>query len=156
MKWETFLTMAIFALLLQGRAGAAIDHWIEENGVVTSRATFASENPATAEIVSAATRPALTPAPASEGGAAGSKSDPAAPQVELYVTSWCSYCKQAEKFFRSQGIPFTVYDIEKDSNAARRKAELDSSSGVPLAIINGQKIQGYSEAVYREALKKKP
>lgn len=89
-------------------------------------------------------------------GAAGSKSDPAVPQVELYVTSWCPYCKKAENFFRTQGIPFTSYDIEKDSAAARRKEELDRSGGVPLVIINGQKIHGFSENAYREALQKKP
>lgn len=109
MKLKTFLAVAIFALVFQGIAGAALS----------------------------------TP-------------EPAAPQVELYVTSWCPYCKKAEEFFRAQGIPFTAYDIEKDSAAARRKEELDSSNGVPLAIINGQKIHGFSESAYREALKKKP
>lgn len=89
-------------------------------------------------------------------GAAVDKTDSAVPQVELYVTSWCPYCKKAEDFFRAQGIPFTAYDVEKDSAAARRKDELDSRRGVPLAIINGQKIHGYSEDAYREALKKKP
>lgn len=95
--------------------------------------------------------------PAREESVAGSQPAPAAvPKVELYVTSWCPYCKQAENFFRSEGIPFTAYDIEKDSRAAQRKGELDSSSGIPLVIINGQKILGFSERAYREALKKKP
>ena len=95
-------------------------------------------------------------------GAAGSEKDAAAgkaapvPQVELYVTSWCPYCKQAENFFRTQGIPFTAYDIEKDSSAAQRKEQLDGSKGVPLAIINGQIIRGFSAEAYREALQKKP
>ena len=60
-------------------------------------------------------------------GAAAGKADPAVPQVELYVTSWCPYCKQAENFFRAQGLPFTVYDVEKDSAAARRKEGGDFS-----------------------------
>lgn len=126
MKLSTVLTVAILALVLQGSAGAA-------------------------------TSPAIAAAAASaEGGAAAGKAAVAAPQVELYITSWCPYCKQAEEFFRAQGIPFIAYDIEKDSAAARRKAELDSRGGVPLAIINGQKIHGYSAEAYREALKKKP
>jgi glutaredoxin len=103
----------------------------------------------------AATAPA-TPSASTKGNAAAGKPGVAVPQVELYVTSWCPYCKQAEEFFRSQGIPFTSYDIEKDSAAARRKEELDSRGGVPLAIINGQKIHGYSAEAYREALKKQP
>ena len=92
----------------------------------------------------------------SEKGAAGSQTEAVVPQVELYVTSWCPYCKQAENFFRTQGIPFTAYDIEKDSSAAQRKEQLDGSKGVPLAIINGQIIRGFSAEAYREALQKKP
>ena len=72
--------------------------------------------------------------------------------VELYVTSWCPYCKKASEFFRSRGIPFTEYDIEKDKNAARRKKRLTKENGVPFAIINGQKIQGFKRAAYERAL----
>ncbi|MEK7322776.1 MAG: DUF4124 domain-containing protein [Pseudomonadota bacterium] len=38
-------------------------------------------------------------------------------QVELYTTSWCPYCKQARHFFRSRGVSFKDYDVEKDSRA---------------------------------------
>ncbi len=80
-------------------------------------------------------------------------SRPAAAKVELYTTSWCPYCKKAVDFFRSRGIPFREYDIEKDPAAARRKQQLDSRSGVPLAVINGKKILGFSPAGYDRALK---
>ncbi len=73
-------------------------------------------------------------------------------QVELYVTSWCPYCQQAIDFFRSRGIYYAVYDIERDDNAARRKKELDPSKGVPFAVINGIKIHGFSEEAYLKAL----
>lgn len=76
----------------------------------------------------------------------------AAPTVELYVTDWCPYCRQAIKFFQSRGIPVTVYDIEKDRAAALRKNELDSRRGVPFAVINGKKIHGFSEQAYQRAL----
>lgn len=73
-------------------------------------------------------------------------------QVELYVTSWCPYCKQAIQYFRSRGIPFTAYDIEKDGRAAQRKNQLDSRNGVPFAVINGQKIHGFSPEAYERAM----
>ncbi|MBI5590717.1 MAG: tetratricopeptide repeat protein [Deltaproteobacteria bacterium] len=76
-------------------------------------------------------------------------------QVELYVTNWCPYCKKAVDFFRSRGIPFTAYDIEKDTDAARRKNQLDSRRGVPFAIIDGQHIHGYLETSYIKALEHK-
>lgn len=74
-------------------------------------------------------------------------------EVELYVTSWCPYCKKASEFFRSRGIPFTEYDIEKDKSAARRKKRLTRETGVPFAVINGKAIQGFKRAVYERALR---
>jgi len=74
------------------------------------------------------------------------------PEVILYGTSWCPYCRKARDFFRSRGIDFIEYDIEKDREAAIRKKELDTKGGVPFAIINGRSIQGYSESAYERAL----
>jgi glutaredoxin len=81
------------------------------------------------------------------------KTDYSDAQVELYVTSWCRYCKKAENYFRSRGIPFTKYDIEKDMAAARRKDKLSPQKGVPFAVVNGRKIYGYSPEAYESALK---
>jgi glutaredoxin len=75
------------------------------------------------------------------------------PEVVLYITSWCRYCKQARNFLRSRGIPFTEYDIEKDKRAAIRKKRLDKQKGVPFAIIYGQKVNGFSKELYEKALR---
>ncbi|HEY8096209.1 MAG TPA: glutaredoxin domain-containing protein [Methylobacter sp.] len=79
----------------------------------------------------------------------------AAPQVDLYVTSWCPYCKKAMAFLRKNNIAFNAYDIEKDPDAATRKKTLDPGySGIPLAVINGTAIRGFSEDSYQQALAK--
>jgi glutaredoxin len=72
--------------------------------------------------------------------------------VEIYITSWCPYCAQAIKFLQDNGIPYVAYDIEKDSEAAKRKERLSQQRGVPFAIINGKKIYGFSEQTYSKAL----
>jgi glutaredoxin len=75
------------------------------------------------------------------------------PQVDLYVTSWCPYCKKAIAFFRKNNIPYIAHDIEKDLDAAARKAELDPNyGGIPLAVINGTSIRGFDETTYKQAL----
>ena len=74
-------------------------------------------------------------------------------QVELFITSWCPYCKKATDYFRSRGIKIKVYDIEKDRKAAMRKKSLDKGGGVPFAIVNGKTISGYSPEQYARALK---
>ena len=73
-------------------------------------------------------------------------------KVELYVTSWCPYCKKATQFFDSRGIRYKAYDIEKGAKAAARQRKLDSRKGVPFAMINGTAIHGYSPESYAGAL----
>jgi len=75
-------------------------------------------------------------------------------KVELYVTSWCPYCKKARNFLESQGIEYRLYDIERDAVAARRKQLLAPNSGVPVAIIDGNLVRGWSQRAYEAALDK--
>jgi len=99
-------------------------------------------------------KPAKAVAVAGSGVTDRSPAADTLPQVELYSTSWCPWCKKAAEFFRSRQIPFTEYDIEKDPAAAKRKRELDEQGGVPFAIVNGRRIHGYAPAEYERALQK--
>lgn len=66
-------------------------------------------------------------------------------EVEIYITSWCGYCKKAMSYLKEKKIPFKKYDIEKSPSAERRKQKLDPNySGVPLTVINGKLIKGFS------------
>lgn len=86
---------------------------------------------------------------------ADNKAQAAAPKVDLYVTSWCPYCKKAMAFLRESNIAFNTYDIEQDLDAAARKKTLDPGySGIPLAVINGTTIRGFSQSIYQQALAK--
>ncbi len=76
--------------------------------------------------------------------------------MDLYVTSWCPSCRKARAYLKEQGIPFNEYDVEKDPDAARRRRSLDARSGVPLAVINGRTILGFSPELYRQALGSSP
>jgi glutaredoxin len=76
------------------------------------------------------------------------------PDVDIYITSWCPYCKQAMAYLDAQGIAYNKYDIEDDAEAAAKKKELaPNNPGVPLTVINGQIISGYSENKFEQALK---
>jgi glutaredoxin len=75
----------------------------------------------------------------------------AGPTVELYVTSWCPYCTKAKAFFDGKGIAYTLYDIDKDA-AANLRFKRYGGRGVPLIMINGKAIAGYSVAEFEKAL----
>ncbi|MCP4021207.1 MAG: glutaredoxin family protein [Desulfobacteraceae bacterium] len=75
-------------------------------------------------------------------------------EIELYVTSWCKYCKKAKAFLDARRIDYQVYDVEKDTAAAARMKKMTSSKGVPFAVINGEMINGWNKQLYENALKK--
>ena len=159
------LTLIVF-LLSFGPASAEIYSWEDENGVIhysdtqPSHITEWEEKDAATDDAPQQDNqtqqieydPELISEILNELEDDSQDSSEPEPSVELYVTSWCPYCYKAKSFFRSKGIGFTEYNIEKDKAAAQRMLSLTKSRAVPLVIINGQMIQGYSIAAYERAL----
>lgn len=166
---------AIFVLsvlmLTIGISSAEIYKWVDENGVTHYSDSPTEIIPQSAEdeieeIQTPDPAPADTPPSPDESSQDALGSDvlnslndtqdddvtDSAPTVEIYETSWCVYCKKAKQFFRSKGIDFITYNIEKDPQAARRMMAMTQQRGVPFVVINGQGITGYSVAAYEQAL----
>ena len=147
-------------------ANAQTYQWVDDHGVVHlsdspapqgTKALVKIESHANFKPKPPSNLPSTQNTPNSESGnapteAAEERTEPQNITVELYTTSWCPYCKDARNFFRSRGISFSEYDIEKDEEAARRKNELDGGRGVPFAVICDQKIRGFSTTAYERAL----
>ena len=182
-KTQAFFSILLVVFFIAGMADARLYKWVDDDGVAhfsdsppthgqtsgkveavsrynkdggpsVSYSDYGSpsgngnSNPSTGDSGQSAKRD--LPIPESPGQFV--KSD--VPNVELFITSWCPYCKKATNFFRSKGIPFKEYDIEKDKAAARRKKQLDKKgSGVPFALINGTPVHGFSKEAYERALK---
>jgi glutaredoxin-like YruB-family protein len=153
---KAFLIL-ITLLLTFSLAKAEMYRWIAEDGSVT----FKDTPPATTKKqkkVKVYNDNDFDPAPPYQPAPTGSsKKKPAAPApqaaspkkerfsgtIEIYVTDWCGYCKKAQSYMKSKGIPFVAYDIEKDSAAMQRHKEL-GGRGVPLIIIGSNKMSGFS------------
>jgi glutaredoxin-like YruB-family protein len=156
MSAKTSLTIIIL-LLSWSCATAEMYQWTEEDGSVTFKDTPppASRKSTKVKVYSDGDfdpAPPVPPPSSSRKGrqSATSAAQPARPAkerfsgtVEIYVTEWCGYCKQALEYMTSNGIPFTAYDIEKDSAARQRHREL-GGRGVPLIIIGPNKMSGFS------------
>ena len=169
MKVSGLLLAFLVLILAIGTSSAEIYRWVDENGVVhfsDSPTEIISEANEQEEVSSPDPNPEDNFPPTAETQNITldpnffdlldeSREDPVtvnAPTVEIYETSWCGYCKKAKNFFRSRGIEFTVYDIEKDRDAARRMMAFTTRKAVPFVVINGHGIQGYSEQAYELAL----
>ncbi len=167
MKPHTLILTLIVFLLTLGVASAEIYSWVDENGVVHYSDTppaHITEWEEKEEVTGNDSQqdnqtqkyeynPELISEILDELGDDSEAVSEPGPNVELYVTSWCTYCHKAKAFFRSKGIEFTEYNIENDEEAAKRMLSHTSSRAVPFVIINGQTIQGYSIAAYERALK---
>lgn len=138
----------LFALTFALPAQAKIYKWTDAEG----KSHFSAAKPADpASIENRNDLEVKSPQPTP----ADNKAQTIAPQVDLYVTSWCPYCKKAMAFLRKNNIAFNTYDIEQDASAAARKKDLDPGyGGIPLAVINGTTIRGFSESSYQQALAK--
>jgi glutaredoxin len=74
------------------------------------------------------------------------------PEVILYSTAWCGYCRKAREFFAANGIRYIEYDIEKNSAAQSEHRRL-GGKGVPLITVGDDVIKGYNEPALRELLR---
>jgi glutaredoxin len=64
------------------------------------------------------------------------------PTVEIFVTSWCGYCKMMEKALDKKGVAYTTFDIEKNDRAAKIYRDL-GGRGVPLVRVGSKVVYGY-------------
>jgi glutaredoxin-like YruB-family protein len=155
-----FLLAVLTLIFFATPASAEMYRWVDANGVVTFRDT---PPPRTAkksskvkvysdsdfdaapdqESTPAKPSPKRAAAPEAQGEHAAAKNQRFNGTVEIYVTDWCGYCKQAQAYMKRKGIPYVAYNIEKDSAANKRHEEL-GGRGVPLIIIGSNKMSGFS------------
>ena len=171
MKTKKMILIILIQILAFGIASAEIYKWVDKSGVThysdsPTEITAESDEDEVEEIQTPESAPEDTPqlpdetprntqSPDSSDNPDETQEDVVAltsPSVEIYETSWCGYCKKAKDFFRSRGIDFVTYDIDRDQQARSRMQSLTSRMAVPYVVINGQGIQGYSVAAYEQAL----
>jgi glutaredoxin len=156
------LSVLLILLLSTGMASADFYKWEDEEGnlhitdypppVKVAKKLKVHQTDSNADTSVPRTPRTADPPPRSSSPSYDAKPK-AVQEVILYTTSWCPYCKQAKAYFDSKGIPYTEYDVEKDSAAAARRNGM-GGRGVPFAIVNGERISGYSPVAYEAALKK--
>lgn len=70
------------------------------------------------------------------------------PQITIYTTSYCGYCRAAKELLSSRGLAFKEIDVTDDE--AMRQKLVGMAGGretVPQIFIDGKSIGGYQELV---------
>ena len=57
------------------------------------------------------------------------------PQVKVYSTSWCGFCKAEKQFLTDKGVKFEDVDVEADQAEAQKMIELSGQMGVPFTLV---------------------
>ena len=89
------------------------------------------------------THPAGAPAAAGKG-------------VTLYSAVWCGYCKQAKAWLGSHGVAYTNVDIDAPGGTAALAQASGGGGGVPVLVVDGRTLNGFSAGAYDAAFTGRP
>lgn len=68
--------------------------------------------------------------------------------IELYTTPYCPFCTQAKSFFDKKGLVYKDHDVSRNGELRKKvSAENGNWSTVPMIIVNGEFIGGFTDLV---------
>ena len=67
------------------------------------------------------------------------------PDVLLYTTSWCPFCRRAKTLLKEKGVKWKELDIEADRDHRRAMAQASGRNTVPQIVINGTHVGGFDD-----------
>jgi len=84
-------------------------------------------------------------------------SDAQDPQVTVYSTTWCAFCKTEKQWLDKLGVKYTAKDIEEDKEAYNELMEKNGGNfqGVPVTDIGGELVLGFDRGKLDALLKEK-
>ena len=68
-------------------------------------------------------------------------------EVALYTARWCGFCKRAKAYLGGKGVKYQEFDIES-KNGMAAFARAGGARGIPLLVVGGQRVQGFSQGAY--------
>jgi glutaredoxin 3 len=72
--------------------------------------------------------------------------------VTIYTTPTCHFCQLAKEFFAEKGIEYTNYDVASDTAKRAEMIKLTGQLGVPVIVIGGETVIGFSRGKVAEKL----
>ena len=68
------------------------------------------------------------------------------PQVVVFTTPTCSWCKKTKQYLIDRRIRFKEVDISKDQQAARDLVKRTNQMGVPVTLIDSRPVIGFNKS----------
>lgn len=146
LRLVTFIFCAISLFAVNSHAD--IFRWVDEQG----RIHFTDKPPPQAESqsvrlrINSFTSPSIEPFQFDESLISKRV---VTPDVIMYSTSWCGYCKQARRYFNQKQIAFTEYDVEKTDKGKQDFKRL-GGKGVPVILVGDRRLNGFSKRAFEQ------
>ena len=70
----------------------------------------------------------------------------------MYSTPTCHFCQQAKEFFTEKGIEFTDHNVAENAEKRTEMIKLTGQLGVPVIVIGGETLIGFSRGKVAEKL----
>ncbi len=67
------------------------------------------------------------------------------PDVLLYTTSWCPFCRRAKTLLKEKGVKWKELDIEADRDHRQAMTQASGRNTVPHIFINGTHVGGFDD-----------
>ena len=74
------------------------------------------------------------------------------PNIKIYSTPTCPWCKKAKAYLEEKGIAFESIDVSSDEKAQKEMIEKSGQMGVPVLDIDGKIIVGFDVPKINELL----
>ncbi|MGE5831677.1 MAG: Uxx-star family glutaredoxin-like (seleno)protein [Methanomicrobiales archaeon] len=72
------------------------------------------------------------------------------PDVRVYTTTQCPYCRMVKAFLEKRGIPFSEINVSEDREAAGEMIRISGQNGVPVTIAGDRVIVGFDAQALQE------
>jgi glutaredoxin-like YruB-family protein len=76
----------------------------------------------------------------------------ATPDVVVYTTAWCGWCRKTLEFLDQRGVPYVNKDIEADASNRQELIEKTGRTSIPVVEIGGEIIRGFNAARMEQLL----
>lgn len=119
-------------------------HFVSEQGQIPEQYRADAVDSSAMRPVSKMPAKQFYKAPANQlaaGAAQASKPSSSYRKVEIYVTTWCPYCRQLEDFLKQKKVPYVRYDVERSVYGKKFYASM-GQGGIPITKIGNTIIRG--------------
>lgn len=73
-------------------------------------------------------------------------------KIEMYGSADCVDCGAARSFMSANHLKFADYNIETNSALKETAHDLGGSSGIPVIVIDGEVLRGFSQSAFQAKL----